>query len=169
MTQPDETEPGTRTVAMRTKATVLALLLTLAVTGTVFGSEIYKWVDEDGGVHYGDRPTGEATEEHLTIRSQPTDTGAVQARVDQRQSTQAVRARAKARAEEDQPSPEELRAQTKKRAEQCSTYRARLQKYVQSRRLYRADENGERVYLDEDEMQAAREQVQGKVEEYCSS
>jgi len=154
---------------MRTKTTALALLLTIAVTGTVFGSEIYKWVDEDGGVHYGDRPTGEASEEHLTIRSQPTDTSAVQARVDYRQSTQAARAEAKAKAKEDQPSPEELRVEAKERAEQCSTYRARLQKYVQSRRLYRADENGERVYLDEDQMQAAREQVQNKVEEYCSS
>jgi hypothetical protein len=43
-----------------------------------------------------------------------------------------------------------------------------LQKFVVSRRLYREDENGERVYLDPEETQAARDRVEGQVEEFCS-
>ena len=35
------------------------------------------------------------------------------------------------------------------RAQQCERARARLETYLQSQRLYRTDENGERVYLDE--------------------
>jgi hypothetical protein len=38
-----------------------------------------------------------------------------------------------------------------------------------SRRLYREDENGERVYLDEAQMQSARDRVQSQVEEYCGA
>jgi hypothetical protein len=67
------------------------------------------------------------------------------------------------------PSPEELQAQADARAEKCSTSRALLQRFVTSRRLYRQDENGERVYLDEDEMQAARERVENQVQDHCSS
>ena len=63
----------------------------------------------------------------------------------------------------------ERAAQAKERDEKCATYKARLQKFLTSRRLYREDEYGERVYLDEAEMLAARERVQGQVEEYCGS
>ncbi len=55
------------------------------------------------------------------------------------------------------------------RQEKCATYKARLQKFLISGRLFRADENGERVYLDEEETLAARERVQKRVEKYCSS
>jgi hypothetical protein len=48
-------------------------------------------------------------------------------------------------------------------------YKERLQRFVTSRRLYREDESGERVYLDEEQSQAARERVQQQVEEHCSN
>ena len=67
------------------------------------------------------------------------------------------------------PSEEELRAEAKERASQCTSFRGRLEKLITSRRLYREDDNGERVYLGDDEMQAARAKVQSQVEEYCSS
>jgi len=152
---------------MNIKATALALILAVTVTGTVSASEIYKWVDEDGGIHYGDRPTGAASEERLTVRSRPTDPEAVQSQVVARLNAQTARAEAAANAPQG-PSEEELRAEARERAEKCSTYRQRLEKFVHSRRLYREDENGERVYLDEDETLAARERVQNQVEEYCS-
>ena len=75
----------------------------------------------------------------------------------------------RAAAEKDAPTPEEIQAAAQEKEERCSDYRARLQKMLQSRRLYREDENGERVYLDDDEMLASRERVQSQVEEYCSS
>jgi len=152
---------------MNIKATALALILAVTVTGTVSASEIYKWVDEDGGIHYGDRPTGAASEERLTVRSRPTDPEAVQSQVVARLNAQTTMAEAAANAPQG-PSEEELRAEARERAEKCSTYRQRLEKFVHSRRLYREDENGERVYLDEDETLAARERVQNQVEEYCS-
>ena len=67
------------------------------------------------------------------------------------------------------PTEEELAAQAAEKKQKCDTYKARLQKFVQSRRLYKADENGERVYLDEEQTQAARERVENQVQEYCSS
>ncbi len=46
-------------------------------------------------------------------------------------------------------------------------YKERLQTYLTSRRLYRQGENGERIYLNEEETLAARAKVQEKIVEFC--
>lgn len=153
---------------MRITTTALALLLTSGLTSGVAMGEIYKWVDEDGNAHYGDRPTGDATEEIVSIESHRTDPQQVQARVQSRLDAQEAR-QAALDALPQGPSEEEIRAEKREREEKCNTYRARLERFVHSRRLYREDEDGERVYLDEEQTLAARERVQNQVEEYCTS
>jgi hypothetical protein len=142
---------------IRKYAIVFFIMLAVSSAGTVFAGDIYKWTDEDGNVHYGDRPTAEVSEEPLAVNSGITDPPKVEARNE-------VNAAAIEPAE---PTPEELRAQARERKEKCATYKAHLQRLLTSRRLYRQDENGERGYLDEDETLAARVRVQNQVKEYC--
>jgi hypothetical protein len=149
----------------RAIAIVTAILLTLFVGGSALASEIYKWTDAEGNVHYGDVPLS-AQSERLSITSKPTNTARVQA------TTQArVNAREQERQDAanlpDGPSPAELRAEADERAKQCTAHKSQLQKFLTSRRIYREDENGERVYMDEAEMLATREQAVSQVEEYC--
>lgn len=144
------------------------VMLVVSASGIAFANDIYKWTDENGGVHYGDRPSGDATEERLAISSSSTDPSKVQARVQSHYASKEPAGQAAAN-EPQGPTEDELRAQAAERKQKCETYKARLQKFVQSRRLYKQDENGERVYLDEDEAQAARERVENQVQEYCSS
>jgi len=153
---------------MRYQAIAITLMLAMAMAGTAIAGDIYKWTDEEGNVHFGDRPLGEQPE-RLAIQSKPTDPAKIQAMAQARSQAAAKAAEEAAAAQPEGPSEEELQAQANERAQKCTTYRAQLQKYVTSRRLYREDESGERVYLDEGEMQAAREQVETRVEEYCSS
>ncbi len=150
------------------RAIVVALMLAVTAAGPATAADIFKWTDEDGNVHFEDRPIGENPEK-VAIQSKPTNPARVQAMVQSRADAAAKAAEAEAAAAPAGPSSEELQAQADARAEKCSTSRAQLQKYVTSRRLYRQDENGERVYLDEDEMQAARERVENQVQDYCSS
>lgn len=149
------------------KTISIALLLSIATNGTLLASEIYKWTDEEGNLHFGDRPTGAETEERLAIRSKPTDPARVQAQVQARVVAREERAEQEAVVEQG-PSPEELAAQARERATKCDIYKERLTSFVQSRHLYRVDENGERAYLNEEEMQHAREKVEDQVEEYCN-
>jgi hypothetical protein len=51
---------------MNRKILVL-VLATAALTTSAFAGEIYKYVDEDGNVHYLDRPSGESGEERLDV------------------------------------------------------------------------------------------------------
>jgi hypothetical protein len=143
-------------------------LAILAPAGVVAG-DIYKWTDENGIVHFGDRPSGAATEEIVRIDSDRTDPAEVQARLQARAAARTARAEAEQPAAGEELTAEELRAAEQERAEKCTMYKERLQNFLTSRRLYREDENGERVYLDEEETLAARAKVQEQVVEYCDS
>jgi len=147
----------------------LAVCWALAFGGNAVANDIYKWTDAEGNVHYEERPTEDGTAERLDIKSKPTDTSRIAAMQQARQEARSKAAAAEAEAAEQGPTPEELRAEKKEREKECVELKERLQGMVQSRRLYREDENGERVYLSDDEMQAAREDAADKVAEYCGS
>ena len=140
----------------------------LLATGAAMGGEIYKWTDENGNIHYMDRPTGAFDEARLDIVSARTDNAAVAAQV---QSRREARAAAEQAASEAPPemSKEELRAEQAERQKKCQQFRDRLEQYLRSQRLYKEDDAGERQYLNEEETLAARRRVEGQIEEYCGS
>lgn len=146
------------------------ILLSVVFASDVDASDIYKWTDEDGNVHYGDRPVGalSGSAETVALTSQRTNPEAVQARVEARQERQETRSEARTAAAEAEALEAEQRAAAEQKAEQCSQYRARLETYATSRRLYKLDDNGERVYLDNSQMQTARSDLQKRIQENCS-
>ena len=150
---------------MQVKKTLIAFALSLAATSTLFASEIYKWTDEEGNVYFSDRPTVGA--EHLAIRSRPTDPDRVRAEVQAEVDRQSQKAAEVANAPQG-PTPQEQRAEAREREEKCNQYTERQIQFTQNRRIYRMNENGERVYYDEAEMAAARARVDGLVDDYCN-
>ena len=163
---------------MQTKAKAIAktflsasavVVISMASAGLSPAAEIYKWTDAEGNVQYGDRPSGEATEVRLQIASNPTDPARLQAQAAARQQESDYLAQAAAENEPAGPTREEIAAAAKEKADKCNTYRERMNDFLRARHLYREDANGERVYLDESEMAAAREKVEGQVQEYCGS
>ena len=140
----------------------------IAASASMAG-EIYKWTDEQGSVHYEDRPEGGEKVERVDIVSHNTDNAAVQARVEAAQAARSEAAAQKAKAAEAETSKEDAQADEQKRAEQCQMYRDRLEQFLRSQRLYTEDANGERKYLDEAETMAARQKAQDQVEKYCGN
>ena len=143
--------------------------LALTAGGGAMANEIYKWVDDQGNVHYEDRPSGSAQEERLAINYRRTDSGSVQKQLDAQSERQAARQERKSAAAEAAEAAAAKEAEAEEKRKNCETYRARLEKMVQSRRLYREDEDGERVYLDETQVQEARQRVEEQITESCSS
>lgn len=144
----------------------------IALAGVIFCSaavaqDIYRWTDENGNVNYGDRPSGKDVET-LALSTQPTDPDAVQDRIDARLERQEERALARTARQEARRKEAEERQAAERQAERCSAYRARLEKFITSRRLYRTAADGERVYLDERQKQEARADLQARIEETCS-
>lgn len=150
---------------MRYSTFTATLILSVALASAATASEIYKWTDEDGNVHYTDTPVNESSE-RLNIASRSTDNDRVQSQTQARFDRQSTAAEAAANAPAG-PTQEELRAEKKERDEKCSMYQARLTKFTQSRRIYREDEYGEREYLDEAETQKTRDKAEEMVREYC--
>lgn len=153
---------------MRYTLGTVALLLSAALVTSASSSEIYKWTDDQGSVHYTDIPDHKSSE-RIFIASRPTDNSRIQAQTRARRDHRATADVAAAAAAAAGPTPVELRATARERAERCNTYEERLIRFTQSRHLYREDARGERVYLDDVEKQAARERVQQQIDENCHS
>lgn len=147
----------------------LIVLTTCALTlsTSALASEIYRWTDAQGNVHYVDRPTGNPTEERLNIVSSRTNNAAVRAGVQARLDRQTSRQEERAKAAEEEQAAAEAEARRTDRQRQCEENRARMERYLQARRLYRENEAGERVYLDETQTLEARARVQQKIQETC--
>lgn len=149
-----------------TLAALLAFALTLG--GNAVAGDIYKWVDAEGNVHYEDRPTSNAAE-RVAIDSRATNRAVVRERASANAEAWAAARDARRAARDEGASPEELRASAEEKRQQCANYRAKLQKILTSRRLYREGEDGERVYLDDSQIDEARAKAQSEVEKYCNS
>ena len=133
-------------------------------------SEIYKFTDEDGNVHYGDRPTG------ATVRS-------VSRRLHRRtrqhvgwhaQATQLCESYSEAReerraAEKEEAADHRHAARIEKSARPgASRCRSRLETYLQANRLYREGAAGEREYLDDANHGSSPEAAEESVKENCA-
>ena len=154
---------------MKRKLLVLTLSALAVMTGaTVSAAEIYKYVDEEGNVLYVDRPTGESGGERLDVIYSRTDNAAVNNQVRQRQEYTAAREEARTESSNRREADKQARAEVEARAAKCQQHRARLESYLQSRRLYRENETGEREYLDETQTLEARQKVEEQIQENCS-
>jgi len=143
-------------------------VMALFIAGGAMANEIYKWTDEEGTVHYEDRPSGAATEERLAITYTRTDSSAVQKRIQARVDAGTARDEARSVAAAAEKEAADNAAVEADKAQRCERARARLETYLQSRRLYRTDDSGERVYLDDSQTQEARQKAEDQVTEFCS-
>ena len=139
----------------------------LALCTSAMADEIFKWTDADGTVHYGDRPTGESSEVRLGIAYSRTDSSAVEQRQQAFAESQARRAESKAAAEEAAREAEAEAQAAVEKQKKCEGYRNSLQRYNDAWRLYKEGPDGERTYLDDDEMRKAREQLEKHIAENC--
>ena len=151
---------------MKKSTTILILMLGFAGAFSAIAGEIYMWTDENGNAQYGDLPV-EGAVLITNIESKSTNNSRVQANTQARLDKKAA---AREEAEELQEIAREKSLEdAEASAAACESARTRLQNMLKSRRLYRKDTNGDRVYLDDNEMNAARAIVTSQVEDHCSS
>jgi catalase len=151
---------------MLRKSLLLLVTAALGFSSAVLSSEIYKWTDADGNVHYEDRPVGEDVQ-RLNIVSSNTDNAIVQASIDARRERETARAEARSKRSEDEQAATSAKAEAEKRVAKCAESRARMESYLQARRLYNENDAGEREYLDESGIMKARERAQEQIQKFC--
>lgn len=143
---------------------VAMVVMVLAAAGVAQAQQVYRWVDEQGNVHYTDRPPPERDAEPLPIEIQPTDLEA---------AIRAERDRAEFLEHQEQDREDDAHdaaaeeTDRENLARSCAQARERVATIEAARRLSRVDEDGNRHTYSEAERAAALAEARGQVAEWC--
>lgn len=153
----------------RSSSFVLLVFATLlsAAGAVAADQEVYRWVDENGVIYFSDRPL-DPRARPTGMYYEPTDPEQV-AKEKMREEYQENQAQAMA-AEQSETEAERatrLAEEARTRDLQCNAARERYKVYTTAPRLYETLPGGERRYLTDDELTAAREQAKADVEQWC--
>lgn len=141
-----------------------AIWIFLVVMTSVAQAGVYKWTDEQGRVHYGDKPTSTADE--VKINNQR---GSGQA--DQPASRRELQQRfLRAREEERKEKQQERNKKKQKIAEakqKCVQAKKQYDKYHHAGSIYVKGKDGEREHLSFKERDAYEKLLASKVKKWC--
>ncbi|MCW8942413.1 MAG: DUF4124 domain-containing protein [Gammaproteobacteria bacterium] len=140
------------------------LLLSLVITPVNAG--VYKWTDDDGNVHFGDRPANPDSATEIIIHSDNNNTGVTNSSGNKKEREYLLR-----KIDEEKLADAEKRkkrsAEEKKRKKRCNYFKSRYQSHIQSNRTYRTSPEGERYYLTDEERAARKKKLSKNVAKYC--
>lgn len=138
----------------------LGLLITLLQAPAMAG--IYKWVDENGVVHYGEQPA-DANAEKVEIRSNDTtQTRKIPLKSEAEIAAEEERKKA---AEEKKAREPKIPASEKRRL--CKQARHELEVINSRGRLREVNKKGEYVYLPEEDRQKRIARAKKDIRKYC--
>lgn len=143
---------------MRELAAIILLVFGVCLTAN---ADIWKWVDEQGNVHYGDTPEREyAVNAELVRHTSGKRSGSTSS------SSRTNTSRGKDIDPEE--NSEEGRAREDAQAYYCKQAKDIYRSYVGAPRLYRTNEDGQREYLSDEEAAATLANAEASVEEWCN-
>jgi Domain of unknown function (DUF4124) len=146
----------------------LLLVAALLAWSGMAGAVVYKWVDAQGKLQYGDRPPDGVHAEVVELLGTHVARTAA-ARASEAASTVRPTNR-------DQPSQDD--AKTKKavdndvaqsREKQCADAQDHYKKLIEGRRLFKTGADGERQYLTSEEIDAERLNAKREIDATCNS
>jgi uncharacterized protein YPO0396 len=146
---------------------VAAALAACAVAAAVpAAAALYKWTDANGRVVYSDQPPSAANVKAETL-SAPPPAANPNAAKELAQKEADMRKRATERTETAAKAEKELSAK-EQRAEECTRIANNIKQLSSSQfRIYRANDKGEQVEMDEATKQRERARLEGLHKEHC--
>ena len=145
----------------------ILLILPILILPIAAQASVYKWVDENGKVHYGDQPKVSQPAVEMSID----DTSPAPSPSNDGMSREEMRERLLESMEEDRLEKLEKREQQQALKQQnrtkCNRYRDRMRHYERANSLYKLDDDGNRVYISDSERARATKNLQAKIKKYC--
>jgi hypothetical protein len=130
-------------------------------------ADVYKFKDDQGNVLYTDKPST-LPAERLNIQSQKTDTVAVAARQqEEMKRLQDVDKTNQQAADQNKDQQQATQLTATQKAEQCGKAKQRYDSYLNSQRLYEQTPDGQRRYLSDAELDAARASAKASMDVMC--
>lgn len=164
-------------------ACIAALQLT-AGNGIAVATEVFKWTDANGVVHYGDRPPDGQKAQLVNVWGAPRSTrtqaapepGSAQAGTasdamtadsSKGQESAPTQSLADVQREKMARNRKEQRETQAEMDRMCATHRQRLESVEPNRRVFYTDENGESVRMDDDKRIALVDESRDFIEKNC--
>lgn len=138
----------------------MRVLLCLLLLPGLAMAEIYRWVDANGQVHFGQRPAPGA--EQVEVKPQVVERDAATVERQER-ATRFFEARREEQAQAAAAATERKTQQEK----ECGELRRQLAGIPEGWRYYKTDANGERTYYSDAEVDTARRQLSDRISERC--
>ena len=128
------------------------------------GAQVYKWVDEKGVTHYGERPPAGKTAREVEQRlANPAPAPGKAEQPDWQAKELEFRSR---RVEAGQTEARQKQQEAAERR-QCNQARDRLAQMKAARQMYRLNDKGEREYQGEEENRAAIAELERSIAQRC--
>ena len=149
------------------KVIIVPILLIILVPFAVM-AEVYKWKDEHGRVHYGDRPNGQDADEIVIEEKTGSPDHDKKKTIDRKVKQERL---LQLYAEErEQKKQEKIDQQNEKitRKNTCNKARNYHKEILNSGYLYEEDDNGEKRILSIEEFEAHLAETEKLIEKYCT-
>lgn len=155
---------------MMTRSIFTPLLVCMLVIGTAgvawAGEKYYRWVDENGQVHFGERPQEGAAAEELQLRAPGRgEPGNILPAAGRRSPAATEQGHGQNAPPPDDPSAAGVAAAERKA--KCQLARAEIATYSSGRRLRVRDKNGEVEYLTEEKRAEWLVNLRKAEEKFC--
>lgn len=126
-------------------------------------SQVYKWVDEDGKVHYGDQPPMDRDAERVEVTVSKSDASNEQAAEQRRERLKTLGASRK----ELEKSRADAANERRERIQQCDAARERYDRFVFVTKMHEIDEQGNKTYLSDEDRVRVKQEASDAVKELC--
>lgn len=138
-------------------------MLVALASASGFAAEVYRTVAPDGTVSYSDRPAGDNAQAVHIASEQPEDPKPLAVPRSERSAPPS------SESTDSWPDVETRTPQqeAEEQAAACTAARDKLDRYWRARRIYKTTAEGEREYLDDAGIDAARERAAAEVEKAC--
>lgn len=145
---------------------IIFLLAGMAQAAGAAATGVYRWVDEEGKVHYSDVPPAEQPQqaERIQVRTTPADPEKAAALAEARKKAADAQAEQEAEARKN---AQAAAAEAARRAQKCAMARSNLRQLVNTNRAFEPTADGGRRYYSDAELDARRAKAQARVNEYC--
>lgn len=144
--------------------TILVTIMLAGLATAAVAESVYKWADGKGQIYYTDRPPTAADAKLLAVLDRD------QSFVEEEGGPQgSSNAPPPASGRPSDSNADRVQQDVDRvRADQCKQAQERYKTYVESRRLFRQTEDGQREYLSDEELMQARIEARQAMDEYCN-
>jgi uncharacterized protein DUF4124 len=139
------------------------LICACALFAPFAGAQLYKYVDKDGKTVYSDQPPMNVESKQISGPSSPAAAAGPKSFLERDKELEKTRVENREKAKKS----EETARRAEENVERCAQARQALQTYSDGGRIYKYNEKGERTFMEENEIDAARGKAQRDADEAC--